>query len=119
MSGRAYPVQVRRRREHGTDRRMVGQRPLDAAPRGVSSRVATLEIDMLFLPQGYEFQFLIGAMRVLVVDDGRTSLVIIRMYVELLGGRAFTFADPQEALERAAETYFDYAVVDLNMPKID
>ena len=33
--------------------------------------------------------------RVIVVDDERTSLLIILMFVELLGGEAVTFSDAQ------------------------
>ncbi len=58
-------------------------------------------------------------MRVLVVDDDRTSLLIIKMFVGLLGGDAVTMADPEQALEHAASTSFDLAVVDVHMPKID
>ena len=58
-------------------------------------------------------------MRVLVVDDERTSLLIMRMYVELLGGKAVTFTDPEAALIEASRSSFDLAVLDVHMPKLD
>ena len=58
-------------------------------------------------------------MRVLVVDDERTSLLIMRMFVELLGGEAVTFSDPEAALAEASRTTFDVAVLDVHMPKLD
>ena len=58
-------------------------------------------------------------MRVLVVDDERTSLLIMRMYVELLGGKAVTFTDPEAALVEANRSNFDLAVLDVHMPKLD
>ena len=58
-------------------------------------------------------------MRVLVVDDERTSLLIMRMYVELLGGKAVTFTDPEAALVEAGRSNFDLAVLDVHMPKLD
>ena len=59
------------------------------------------------------------AMRVLVFDDERTSLLIMRMYVELLGGKAVTFTDPEAALVEAGRSNFDLAVLDVHMPKLD
>ena len=58
-------------------------------------------------------------MRVLVVDDERTSLLIMRMYVELLGGKAVTFTDPEAALLEAGRSNVDLAVLDVHMPKLD
>jgi putative two-component system response regulator len=58
-------------------------------------------------------------MRVLVVDDDRTSLLIVKMFVGLLGGEAVAVSDPEQALEDAATTDFDLAVVDVHMPKMD
>jgi DNA-binding response OmpR family regulator len=58
-------------------------------------------------------------MRVLVVDDERTSLLIMRMYVELHGGEAVTFTDPEAALGEAGCSRFDLAVLDVHMPKLD
>ena len=58
-------------------------------------------------------------MRVLVVDDDRTSLLIVKMFVSLLGGEAVAVSDPEQGLAEAAANDFDLAVVDVHMPKMD
>ena len=65
------------------------------------------------------FRAYIGDMRVLVVDDDRTSLRIVKMFVSLLGGEAVAVSDPEQGLQEAAANDFDLAVVDVHMPKMD
>ena len=43
----------------------------------------------------------------------------MRMFVELLGGEAETFSDPEAALAEASRTTFDVAVLDVHMPKLN
>jgi CheY-like chemotaxis protein len=43
----------------------------------------------------------------------------MRMFVELLGGEAKTFSDPEVALDEVSRTTFDVAILDVHMPKLD
>ena len=59
-------------------------------------------------------------MRVLVIDDSRSSATVIAQRVEAIAGVTATVClDPQVALAQCAETEFDLVLVDYVMPKLD
>ena len=58
-------------------------------------------------------------MNVMIVDDQRSSLVLLGKLVELSGGTPFAFLDPAEALRQAQSVVFDLALVDYRMPAMD
>ncbi len=59
-------------------------------------------------------------MRVLIVDDNQTNLVLLRKLVEKISGCVSTsFADPLEALRAAPGLDIDLVLVDYMMPGID
>jgi len=58
-------------------------------------------------------------MNVMIVDDQRSSLVLLGKLVELSGGTPFAFLDPAEALRQAQSLVFDLALVDYRMPAMD
>jgi len=56
---------------------------------------------------------------VLVVDDDRASLELMRAALEHLGAAVTTTMDPVDALRRAASHHFDLIITDLAMPDVD
>ena len=59
-------------------------------------------------------------MRVLIVDDSRSSLAFLTQTIgQLEGCTAEAFVRPSEALARSAEVQFDLVIVDNVMPEID
>ncbi|MGV3491975.1 MAG: HD-GYP domain-containing protein [Devosia sp.] len=58
-------------------------------------------------------------MRVLIVDDSRSSLAFLRDVVGKLGVAVEARLHPREALALAAQTQFDLVVVDHIMPEMD
>jgi putative two-component system response regulator len=59
-------------------------------------------------------------MRVMIVDDSRSSLARLRAMVEQFDNvETTTFLDPELALENASTQRFDLALVDHIMPKVD
>jgi signal transduction histidine kinase/CheY-like chemotaxis protein len=56
---------------------------------------------------------------VLVVDDDRASLDLMRTALELLGAAVTSTMDPVDALRRAASHHFDLIITDLAMPDVD
>ncbi len=59
-------------------------------------------------------------MRVMIVDDSRSSLAQLKAMVEQFDAvEAATFLDPELALEDASTQRFDLAIVDHIMPKFD
>jgi putative two-component system response regulator len=55
-------------------------------------------------------------MRVLVVDDSATTLMLMSQIIASIGATSTTFDDPAKALREAAGLDFDLAVVDHEMP---
>ncbi len=59
-------------------------------------------------------------MRVLIVDDNQTNLILLRRLVEKIEGcRPLVFSDPLQALMEASTSDVDLAVVDYMMPGVD
>lgn len=58
-------------------------------------------------------------MRVLVVDDERQYLFLLRDALEDEGHEVYTAEDGEEALERMAEVKIDFVISDVYMPVID
>lgn len=59
-------------------------------------------------------------MKILIVDDNRTYLMVLRGIVNNIGDHEiFVFANPLEALDAAATTEFDLVLVDYLMPEMD
>jgi putative two-component system response regulator len=59
-------------------------------------------------------------MKVLIVDDNHTYLMLLRSVVHNIGNHAiFVFSNPLEALEAAGSTEFDLVLVDYMMPEMD
>jgi signal transduction histidine kinase/CheY-like chemotaxis protein len=56
---------------------------------------------------------------VLVVDDDRASLELMRASLEHLGAAVTTTTDPVDGLRRAASHHFDLIITDLAMPDVD
>ena len=56
---------------------------------------------------------------VLVVDDDRASLELMRVELEQLGAAVTTTQDPVDGLRRAAAHHFDLIITDLVMPDVD
>ena len=59
------------------------------------------------------------APRALVVDDNRSLAEDLAEILELEGYSVQVFDDPLEALRRAGELVFDFALLDVRMPGID
>jgi DNA-binding response OmpR family regulator len=57
--------------------------------------------------------------KVLVVDDDRKIVDLVKLYLERDGYRVFCAYDGKEALERARETRPDLIVLDLMLPELD
>ena len=59
-------------------------------------------------------------MRIMIVDDNRTYLAVLRSVVSQLGDdEVAVFSDPVEALAAAAITEFDLILADYMMPQMD
>lgn len=59
-------------------------------------------------------------MRVLIVDDSRSSLAFLTQTIaQLEGCEAEAFLKPSAALARVADVQFDLIIVDNIMPEID
>jgi putative two-component system response regulator len=58
-------------------------------------------------------------MRVLVVDDSATTLILMSQMIASLNATPVTFDDPLAALEAAPKLDLDMAVVDYEMPGLD
>ncbi|HTJ59089.1 MAG TPA: HD domain-containing phosphohydrolase [Devosiaceae bacterium] len=59
-------------------------------------------------------------MRILIVDDSRSSLALLAAQVGELGAHQIeSFLDPEDALERSAGEQFDLVILDNVMPKMD
>ncbi len=59
-------------------------------------------------------------MKILIVDDNRTYLMVLRGIVNNIGEHEISvFANPLEALAAAATTEFDLVLVDYMMPEMD
>ncbi|MFD1801757.1 ATP-binding protein [Mixta tenebrionis] len=58
-------------------------------------------------------------LRVAVVDDHPTNLLVIEQQLSWLGVKAQTFADGRALLQAAAATHFDIIFIDYNMPHPD
>jgi CheY-like chemotaxis protein len=56
---------------------------------------------------------------VLVVDDDRASLELMRVELEQLGAAVTTTQDPVDGLRRAVAHHFDLIITDLVMPDVD
>jgi signal transduction histidine kinase/CheY-like chemotaxis protein len=56
---------------------------------------------------------------VLVVDDDRTTLDLMRASLERLGATVTTTDDPADGLRRAGASRFDLIITDLVMPEVD
>ena len=57
--------------------------------------------------------------RVLIVDDQRTNLAVMSLFVRLIEGcEPHPHLDSREALREASETPFDLAIIDHNMPHL-
>jgi PAS domain S-box-containing protein len=61
----------------------------------------------------------LGQVRVLVVDDDRDSLEILRMVLSEAGAKVTTAASTREALALLAVESFDVLVSDIGMPEMD
>jgi signal transduction histidine kinase/CheY-like chemotaxis protein len=56
---------------------------------------------------------------VLVVDDDRTSLDLMRAALERMGATVTTTDDPADGLRQAGSHHFDLIITDLVMPEVD
>ena len=60
-----------------------------------------------------------GGKRVLIVDDYRPSLLLLRHQLELLGHQVTQAESAEEALAKWHAQRFDYILMDCNMPQVD
>jgi putative two-component system response regulator len=58
-------------------------------------------------------------MRVLVVDDSATNLLLLSQMVRSVGGIPLSYTDPVRALEEVPGLNLDMALVDYEMPRLD
>ena len=58
-------------------------------------------------------------MRVLIVDDSATNLVLLAQLVRSIDCTPLTYSDPTQALQEAPDLRIDLAIVDYKMPKLD
>jgi response regulator RpfG family c-di-GMP phosphodiesterase len=58
-------------------------------------------------------------MRVLIVDDSATNLVLLAKLVRSIGCTPLTYSDPTRALQEGPDLRIDLAIVDYKMPKLD
>lgn len=61
----------------------------------------------------------IAKLNVLVADDTRSSLLLIRMLLERRGHRVVTVSDGQAAVEASASDAFDLVLLDIQMPLLN
>lgn len=57
--------------------------------------------------------------RVLIVEDDDDSRDMLSQLVGMLGHRALSASNAHEALQRAGETLWDIALIDLGLPEVD
>ena len=57
--------------------------------------------------------------KILVVDDDKKTVDLVRLYLEKDGYRVLTAYDGQQALELARHRQPDLLVLDLMLPKVD
>jgi DNA-binding response OmpR family regulator len=60
-----------------------------------------------------------GQMKILAVDDEPDLTMLCRLALEYYGFRVDTFNDSEEALSNYKPRYYDLAILDIKMPKMD
>jgi len=60
-----------------------------------------------------------GQVRVLIVEDSPTDLMLMQRLLDRLGCKADVAADGQRGIEAACTGDYDFIFMDLEMPKVD
>jgi DNA-binding response OmpR family regulator len=60
-----------------------------------------------------------SALKILLVDDDRDLLLVLRMSLDMQGYKVVCSSDGQEAFFKTGNEVFDLIITDLKMPKMD